>query len=89
MTLNRYNPKRDECEPAIVEALEKAGVQVWRKLPCDLLTFYRGRWLPLECKDPGVKRRNDQPKQNAFIDSTGTPIVHTADDALLVVGAIR
>lgn len=85
MSINRFDAKRDACEPDIVEALERCGVRVWRKLPCDLLTLYRGRWLPLECKDPDAYVDKRQKEQIEFLDSTGTPIVRTADDALLVV----
>jgi hypothetical protein len=37
----RFNAKRDESEPAIVEALEKAGFEVHRELPVDLLCLKR------------------------------------------------
>ncbi len=89
----RWDARRDLAEPAIVNALEAAGVRVWRELPCDLLTHYRGRWLPLEVKTPtgtGKRRkRSDQAEQDEFIATTGTPVVMTPEQALAVVGAIQ
>ena len=48
--------RRDANEAAIVAALRKIGVQVWRisapGLP-DLITHHRWTWRPLEIKRPG------------------------------------
>jgi len=63
-----YNPSRDENEPGIVAALERAGASVVRlDLPCDLLVGFRGWNLLLEVKlhagkgvHVGRTRLNDQ-----------------------------
>ncbi len=87
MSLNRYAKKRDTVEPGIVEALEAAGWQVFKELPCDLLTYRAGIWRTLECKTPKNKRgdpRSDtrQVKQREFLEATRTPIAVTAEQAL-------
>lgn len=89
MSLNRYAAKVDKSQPGIVKALEKAGAQVWViGWPCDLLVR-RGRlWFTMECKTPGAKPRKDQEKQQEFLRDTQTPVVHTPEEALRVVGAI-
>lgn len=94
MSRNRYAQKRDTTEPAIVEALEKAGWQVWRELPVDLLCFRAGVFKTLECKTPRNKKldpRKDKRrvKQDAFIAATGTARVTTPEAALAAVGAIN
>jgi hypothetical protein len=89
MSILRWDAKRDACEPDIVEALERVGVMVWRKLPCDLLTFYRGLWLPLEIKDPWARPDKRQREQQEFLALTKTPIVRTPESALAVVRATR
>ena len=58
MSLNRYNPKRDDNEPLLIDYLRKAGCVVQRlsgpDIP-DLLVGHRGRWLLLEVKGPKGK----------------------------------
>lgn len=98
MTLRRYAKKRDTVEPAIVEALERAGFEVWRIDLCDLIVR-RQSWPPgrvqlLECKTPYGKKapraRLDkrQEAQANFLSSTGTPIVTTPLEALRALGAV-
>lgn len=93
----RYAAKRDIAEPAIVQALEAAGVQVWPlDFPVDL-AVRRQNWPPgmvqlLEVKTPrnkaGAPRlRKKQRTQANFIASTGTPIVTTPIQALRAIGA--
>lgn len=41
MKNRRYDAKRDQSEPKIVEALEKAGWEVERELPIDLICLKR------------------------------------------------
>lgn len=90
MSLARYAKKRDANEAAIVDALEAAGVHVWRlDTPCDLLTFRLGKWLPLEVKMPHARLRKDQQDQQDFLALTHTLVVRNADEALRAVGAIR
>lgn len=79
--------RSDASQSSIVEALRNAGALVWIiGRPCDLLTFYRGRWLPIEVKTltaTGKRRkRKDQAKQDEFIAKTGTPVVGTPEQAL-------
>ncbi len=96
MSLNRYARKADSSQAEIVAALRKAGVVVEIiGRPVDLLTYYRGRWLPLECKPApeigkrgkplAVRARTDQERQDAFIAATGVKRVRTALEALAAV----
>ena len=84
MSFNRYARKVDSTQADIIDALRKAGVRVdIIGRPVDLLTFYRGRWLPVECEGTAKKRtRKDQERQKAFIEQTGCPVVKTAEEAL-------
>lgn len=92
MSIYRRDAKRDASEPDIVDALEKAGFHVWRRLPIDLLTWrYDKGFQPLEVKTPtktGKRRaRSDQEAQDAFLALTGCPIALTPEDALRALGA--
>ena len=55
VSLNRYNPRRDENEPEIIEALRKEGVFVERlsgaRVP-DLLCCHKGLLFLVEVKMP-------------------------------------
>lgn len=93
----RRASKVDGSQAEIVDALRKAGVAVWViKEPCDLLTWFRGMWKPLECKpapEPGIRvktrairKRNDQERQSEFVATYGVPVVRTAQEALQAVG---
>ena len=90
----RYAARKDLVQSDIVDALRAAGVMVWiLHTPCDALTYFRGRWLPLEFKTPtkaGKRRaRRDQEAQQAFIAETGCPVVTTPEEALKAIeGAI-
>lgn len=86
----RRAAKVDTAQPHIIDALRKAGVQVWViKLPCDLLTLYHGRWLPLECKTASktgrIAKDKRQADQIAFLEQTSCPVVSTPEEALLAV----
>lgn len=96
VSLNRYAVKRDAGEPAVIDALEAAGWQVWQlDVPCDLLCWKEalgpGTFKTLEVKT-GYGRalkprvRKDQQAQTNFIAITGTPIVRTPQEALRAVG---
>lgn len=96
MSYLRRAKKVDSSQGEIVSALRQAGITVWiLGQPCDLLTFYKGRWLPLECKpapEPGIRVktratriRTDQEHQQAFCRDFAVPIVRTAEDALEAV----
>lgn len=85
MSLRRYAKKVDATQKAIVEALRKVGAEVWIiSKPCDLLTRYHGRWLPIECK-PVKRKRNDQETQDQFLIRTGTPVCRTPEAAIAAV----
>lgn len=97
MKFRGHNAKRDAAEPAIVEALEKAGWEVHRELPVDLLALKRidaDRVMVrlLEAKtaqgkrDPKARVRKDQERQNAFCERWNIPKPTTPVDALLAVG---
>jgi hypothetical protein len=88
MSFTRRHSRPDAAQEPIVEALREAGVEVWIiGKPCDLLTLYAGRWLPLEVKSDtsSARNRKDQEAQKAFLASTGVPIVSTPHDALTVI----
>lgn len=92
MSKYRRAAKRDACEPEIVEALQKAGWEVHRDLPIDLLCLKReGRLIRirlLECKVKGKKPRKDQAEQNAFCERWNIPKPVDAFTALLAVGEV-
>jgi hypothetical protein len=85
-----FNPRRsrpDVNASEIVAALRQCGVYVTViGSPVDLLTYYQGRWLPLEIKKPTFKRpRRDQERQSAFIAATGCKVVTNALQAIAAV----
>jgi hypothetical protein len=90
----RRAAKVDATQKDIVDALRKAGAQVWViKQPVDLLVYFRGRWQPMEAKTGrgkklAVYRDKRQEAQSEFLDSTGCPIVRTPEEALRALGAI-
>jgi hypothetical protein len=98
MSLARHAKKRDSSEGPIVDALELAGYHVYQlDRPCDLLLWRAdmgpGNFKTLEVKTaygktPRARKRNDQPEQTAFIQTTGTPIVTTPMEALKAIGAM-
>ncbi len=99
MSLKRWNPRRDQNERAIVRALEKAGALVFQVseagLP-DLLTYFRGRWLPVEIKRERLRRslsdrhgKSLTPSQCATYAVAPFPIVQTPEEALKAIGALR
>jgi hypothetical protein len=98
VSVPRYAAKRDSVEPAIIEALEKAGWHVWQlDEPCDLLLWKPelgpGIFRMLEVKTGRGKRLTvakdkRQQAQANFIASTQTPIVRTPLEALKAVGAV-
>lgn len=98
MAFARYARKHDGTAGDIVAGLRQAGVKVWLiEEPCDLLCrFWCKRhdcfcWQPLECKplvgklQPKARRRTDQPEQTQFLADTQTPVVTSAEEALLIL----
>lgn len=80
---HKYGVRRDEGEPQIVEALEKAGWHVWRELPVDLLLYKPGiGFKALECKAPDKPLKPKKGPQEAFIALTGVAIVNNGIDAI-------
>jgi Holliday junction resolvase len=73
--------RRDQNEPAIVEALRQVGCRVWRVsgdgLP-DLIAWRAGRCYALEVKTQAGARTEAQ-------RDAPWPIVRTVDDALSAV----
>lgn len=93
MSLKRWATRKDSVQRDIIAALEAAGCEVWViEKPVDLLTNFRGQWLPLECKTPQkngrARKRNDQPEQTAVIERTRIPVVTTPVEALRAIGAM-
>lgn len=82
----RFAPRRDNTEPAIVEALKKAGWHVWRKLPVDLLLWHPQKGFDtLECKSVGKPLKPKEGPQEAFIALTGCKIVSDPEQAIKAV----
>jgi len=79
----RRAAKRDLSEPAIVKALEQAGVSVWRMdQPVDLLLGYRGKTVLAECK---TGKRKLNANQARFVDEwrgSAVIVLRTVDDAI-------
>lgn len=86
----KYAKRIDSSQPEIVAALRKAGVDVFIVgYPVDLLTHYKGRWLPLEAKAVGSRPRKDQAAQQALMRACAIPRVTTPEEALMAVGVIK
>lgn len=89
-----YARRQDIAQPAIIQALESVGAEVWViGYPVDLLVRFRDAWHLLEIKSPKGKRGlpkidRRQTAQRNFIESTGTPVVMTPLQALQAIGAI-
>jgi Holliday junction resolvase len=92
MSLQRKSAKRDASEPAIVEALEKAGCQVVRLsqtgIPDLLVCLPDARMVLVECK---TGRGKLTPEQVAFIDYWQGKVViaHSPYQALLQLELIK
>ncbi len=92
MSIKRWATRKDSVQKDIIAALEAAGCEVWViERPCDLLTNYRGRWLPMECKTPKAngepRKRSDQAEQTELIERARIPVVTTPLEALRAIGA--
>ena len=90
----RYAARRDLAEGPILEALERAGAQVWPlDYPVDLLVRFRDRWHLLEVKTGrgktlAIATDKRQQAQINFLQTTKTPIVRTPQEALKAIGAL-
>lgn len=88
MSLWRRAAKRDQVEPAIVDALERAGCRTWRlSRPFDLLVHRAGVWHVLEVK--GRAGRLTEAQQRDLAGNLPVHVVRTPDEALRAVGAVR
>jgi hypothetical protein len=61
--------RRDDVEPELVKLARKLGAWLIKlDEPCDWLLWYRGRWEPIEVKDPSCEGLADEftPAQRAF-----------------------
>lgn len=92
MSLARFAKKRDATEPAIVDALRRVGVKVWKlDQPFDLLLWSEGRFWLMEVKSPGGGLT---PSQKAFMaefeDEAAVPVyvVKSAEEALQAAAEI-
>lgn len=93
MSIKRWATRKDAVQKDIITALETAGCEVWViEKPVDLLTLYRGQWMPLECKTPQKngkpRKRNDQAAQTEVIARVRIPVVTTPMEALRAVGVV-
>lgn len=98
MRYRGYNAKRDDAEPDVVEALEKAGWEIHREMPVDLLCLKRvaGALViklvevktPKGKKNPKARIDKRQVEQNEFLERHQIPRTCTAVDALKAVGEI-
>ena len=78
----------DANQGDIVAALRKAGAEVYIiRQPVDLLVYWRGRWLPVEVKEPDKRGRINEftLSQRRFFEATRGPVAVVYD----AVGAIR
>lgn len=89
MSFNRGKTRADLNQSDIVGALRKVGASVWIiGSPVDLLTLYRGRWLPMEVKGLRIRPRRDQEKQTAFLALTRCPVVRNPEEAIAALGTL-
>ena len=81
--------RSDSSQKPIIEAIEKAGWQVWIiGWPCDLLCWKPSKgWRTLEAKskrkkDGTIALRSDQQAQQDFCSLTNTPYAVTPQEAI-------
>ena len=89
MTLNRYRKRRDANQPAIIQALEQVGAEVWvLDRPCDLLVWFRGVLHGLEVKLPKGRYTPKQQEDRAEGRAAWIKTVRDPVEALKAVGAM-
>lgn len=91
MSLNRYNPKRDACEPAIRAILKKHDVMSWQLseegVP-DLLCMTRGgRFFLIECKAKSGTLTKEQQVFFTYCRARNADayVCHDADDVMIAL----
>ena len=86
----RRAAKRDANEPDVIEALERAGCQVWPISSAggpDLLVLTpQGRWLPLEVKNPAGRNR---PTRRQTAQAAPWPVIRTPEEALALLKGVK
>lgn len=91
MTLNRYAAKRDKNESAIVDALKGIGCSVLKLSGAgvpDLACYFQSQWFLLDTKSKKGRLTKNQDWAET-ISPDAVKIVHSADEALYAIGAIR
>ena len=89
MSLARFAKRRDKNEPPIIEALERAGAEVWVvDRPADLLVWFRRAWHILEIKMPSGRLSARQAADRDEGLCEGIAIVRTPLEALEAIGAV-
>lgn len=88
--------RRDTSEGPVVKALKKAGVKVYKRMPCDLLCRLDrdppGVLRALEVKtaqgkrNPSLRLDKRQTEQAEFVAQTGTHYVTSDVEALQALG---
>lgn len=89
----RFNPRSDENQKQIVEALRAAGASVLLLRRCakgvpDLLVGYRGQNILIEVKRPGQKLKPDQQKWAADWLGQMVFVAKSVDDGLHILRAV-
>lgn len=102
MSIYRPDAKVDSAQADIVSGLSDRGIDVWSiRKPCDLLVRFwcvrhQGHcWQTLEVKTaygkkfPKARKRNDQEKQQRFLEYSQTPVVISVDDAIRKLNSLH
>ena len=93
MSINRWDAKRDESEPAIVEALRSVGADVaLLKQPVDLLIGFRGKTYLAEVKTGKAKLTTGKNGQKEFVDEwrgAPVPVFRTPMDAISWINGLE
>lgn len=89
MSINRFAARRDQNELGIVAALREVGAKVRVQDFPDLLVLFRNRHYVIEVSNPQNRYRQRSDKQREFLREFEVPIVTTAEEALVAIGAVR
>lgn len=57
MSLPRYAARRDDNEPELIQLARQIGAEFEKIGPLDWWCGFRGRWVPLEIKNPDGKNK--------------------------------
>lgn len=90
MKRQAYAKKRDLNEPEIIKALKKAGCTVKTTNFVDIVVGHRGFNYLFEIKNPEGKNNIEESQQDLLDNWRGQyDIIHTAEDALLILGIYK